>query len=84
MFTVFSLVGKSREVEVIKHPLKRFESTLRKSLSIVIPTNLDRLNKHKINIEKYMKSKQWKELNIEEINASRTVQVRFLSSLMSL
>jgi len=60
--------------EVIKHPLKRFEPTLRTSLRIVIPSNLDRLKKHKNNIEKYTYTKQWMELNKEQINATRTVQ----------
>lgn len=67
-------LGRTKDTEVIKHPLKRFEPTLRKSLSVVIPMNLDRLKKHRVNVEKYMQSKQWKELNVEEINASRTVQ----------
>jgi len=46
------LVRKTKEEEVIKHPLKRFESTLRKSIQIAIPTNLDRLHRHRNNIEK--------------------------------
>jgi len=46
------LVRKTKEEEVIKHPLKRFESTLRKSIQIAIPTNLDRLRRHRNNIEK--------------------------------
>lgn len=67
-------LGKNKEEHVVKHPLKRFESTLRSSLKIAIPTNLDRLKKHHHNIEKFLSSKQWKDLNMEQINASRTVQ----------
>jgi len=64
---------KNKE-ETIKYPLKRFETTLGKSLRIVIPTNLDRLRKHRSNIEKFANERRWKDLNMEQINASRTVQ----------
>ena len=46
---------KTKKEDCIKYPLKRFEPTLRTSLRIAIPTNLDRLRKHKANVEKVMK-----------------------------
>ncbi|XP_002169058.3 syntaxin-17 isoform X1 [Hydra vulgaris] len=57
-----------------KYQLKRFEPTLRKALSVVVPLNLNRLKKHKQNIEKLVHDKNWQELNKEQINATLTVQ----------
>lgn len=45
-------VVKSKEENTVKYPIKRFEPTLRTSLQIAIPTNLQRLKKHRSNIEK--------------------------------
>lgn len=67
-------LGKHKDDDVVKLPFKRFEPTLRKSLNVVIPMNLDRLSKHKTNVQKFLREEKWKELNIEQINASRTVQ----------
>ena len=54
-------MAKHKEETVIKYPLKRFETTLGKSLRIVIPTNLDRLRKHRSNIEKVIQIKLMKQ-----------------------
>lgn len=56
-----------------KHPLKRFEPTLRK-FQVALPADLARLQLHKVNMEKYYRSEAWFELNKEQINAARTVQ----------
>lgn len=56
-----------------KHPLKRFEPTLRK-FQVALPADLARLQQHKINMEKFYRSEAWFELNKEQINAARTVQ----------
>lgn len=56
-----------------KHPLKRFESTLRK-FQVALPADLARLQQHKTNMEKFYRSEAWFELNKEQINAARTVQ----------
>jgi len=57
-----------------KLPLQRLEPTLRKFTQVAIPTDLERLRRHQINIERYSYAEAWKKLNIEQINASRTVQ----------
>lgn len=67
-------VMRGRDGVVTKHPLKRFEPTLRTSLQVVIPMNLERLKRHRINIKKFAYSKNWTDLNMEQINASRTAQ----------
>lgn len=67
-------LARNKDQPVQKFPLKRFEPTLRTSLKIAIPTNLDRLKKHRKNIEKFANARRWKDLNMEQINASRTVQ----------
>ncbi|XP_057304495.1 uncharacterized protein LOC130641631 [Hydractinia symbiolongicarpus] len=67
-------VMQGRDGVVTKHPLKRFEPTLRTSLQVVIPMNLERLKRHRINIKKFAYSKNWTDLNMEQINASRTAQ----------
>ncbi|KAL9957758.1 hypothetical protein ACROYT_G034696 [Oculina patagonica] len=56
-----------------KHPLRRFEPTLRK-FQVALPADLARLQQHKINMEKFYSSEAWFELNKEQINAARTVQ----------
>jgi len=63
------------KVDVIeKLPLVRFEPTLRRSINTIIPMTLDRLEKHRVNIEKYVQFKSWQDQTREEINATRTVQ----------
>jgi len=54
-------------------PISRLEPTLRKSVDMVIPMNLDRLTKHKTNIERLAHLNKLRELHIEQVNASRTV-----------
>lgn len=60
-------------VNLSKHPLRRFEPTLRK-FQVALPADLARLQLHKVNMEKYYRSEAWFQLNKEQINAARTVQ----------
>ncbi|XP_051872466.1 syntaxin-17 isoform X2 [Pristis pectinata] len=53
---------------------RRLEPTIQKFVKVAIPTDLERLHKHQINIEKYQRWGQWDKLHQEHINASRTVQ----------
>ncbi|XP_006635799.2 syntaxin-17 isoform X1 [Lepisosteus oculatus] len=55
-------------------PLRRLEVPIHKFIKVAIPTDLERLRKHQINIEKYQRCQQWDRLHQEHINASRTVQ----------
>ncbi|XP_018618587.2 syntaxin-17 isoform X2 [Scleropages formosus] len=55
-------------------PLRRLEAPIHKFIKVAIPTDLERLRKHQMNIEKYQRCKQWDRLHQEHINASRTVQ----------
>ncbi|KAL4617064.1 syntaxin-17 isoform X1 [Arapaima gigas] len=57
-------------------PLRRLEAPIHKFIKVAIPTDLERLQKHQMNIEKYQRCMQWDRLHQEHINASRTVQVR--------
>ncbi|XP_004645283.1 syntaxin-17 [Octodon degus] len=57
-----------------KVKLRRLEPAIQKFTKIVIPTDLDRLRKHQINIEKYQRCRIWDKLHEEHINAGRTVQ----------
>eukprot|EP00794_Sanderia_malayensis_P017563 gene17563-19315_t len=59
---------------IAKLPLHKLEPTLRKFINVAIPTDLQRLQKHQVNIERHIYTESWRELNIEQINASRTVQ----------
>lgn len=54
--------------------LRRLEPAIQKFTKIVIPTDLERLRKHQINIEKYQRCRIWDKLHEEHINAGRTVQ----------
>ncbi|XP_067866549.1 syntaxin-17 [Heterodontus francisci] len=54
--------------------LRRLEPAIQKFVKVAIPTDLERLQKHQINIEKYRRWSQWDKLHQEHINASRTVQ----------
>uniref|UniRef100_A0A3B1KE92 Syntaxin 17 n=1 Tax=Astyanax mexicanus TaxID=7994 RepID=A0A3B1KE92_ASTMX len=60
--------------EVGKLPLRRLEPQIQKFIKVAIPTDLERLNQHQHNIEKFQRSGQWDRLHQEHINASRTVQ----------
>lgn len=53
---------------------RRLEPTILKFIKVAIPTDLERLQKHLINIEKYQRFSQWDKVHQEHINASRTVQ----------
>ncbi|KAI1894146.1 hypothetical protein AGOR_G00112810 [Albula goreensis] len=55
-------------------PLRRLEPPIQKFIKVAIPTDLERLHKHQVNIEKYQRCQQWEKLHQEHINASRTVQ----------
>ncbi|KAM6183201.1 syntaxin-17 [Erethizon dorsatum] len=57
-----------------KVKLRRLEPAIQKFTKIVIPTDLERLRKHQINIEKYQRCRIWDKLHEEHINAGRTVQ----------
>ncbi|XP_051017813.1 syntaxin-17 [Acomys russatus] len=57
-----------------KVTLRRLEPAIQKFTKIVIPTDLERLRKHQINIEKYQRCRIWDKLHEEHINAGRTVQ----------
>lgn len=62
----------SEDEEKVK--LRRIEPAIQKFIKIVIPTDLERLRKHQINIEKYQRCRIWDKLHEEHINAGRTVQ----------
>ncbi|XP_073404737.1 syntaxin-17-like [Dendrobates tinctorius] len=53
---------------------RRLETAAQKFAKVVIPTDLERLKNHRINIEKYQRCRSWEELHKEHINAGRTVQ----------
>ncbi|XP_060756909.1 syntaxin-17 [Neoarius graeffei] len=57
-----------------KLTLRRLEAPIQKFIKVVIPTDLERLQKHQHNIEKFHRNSQWDKLHQEHINASRTVQ----------
>ncbi|XP_030061001.1 syntaxin-17 [Microcaecilia unicolor] len=57
-----------------KLPLRRLEPAIQKFIKLAIPIDLERLRKHKINIEKYQRCRLWVRLHDEHINAGRTVQ----------
>ncbi|XP_032096079.1 syntaxin-17 isoform X2 [Sapajus apella] len=68
----------SEDEEKVK--LRRLEPAIQKFIKIVIPTDLERLRKHQINIEKYQRCRIWDKLHEEHINAGRTVQYYFSES----
>lgn len=57
-----------------KLPLRRLEPPIHKFTKVVIPTDLQRLQQHQHNIEKFQRCQQWDKLHQEHINSSRTVQ----------
>ncbi|XP_054841999.1 syntaxin-17 [Eublepharis macularius] len=57
-----------------KLSLRRLEPAIQKFIKVAIPTDLERLRKHQINIEKYQRCSLWDKLHEEHINAGRTVQ----------
>ncbi|KFU86637.1 Syntaxin-17 [Chaetura pelagica] len=62
----------SEDDEKVK--LRRIEPAIQKFVKVAIPTDLERLRKHQINIEKYQRCRLWDRLHVEHINAGRTVQ----------
>ncbi|KAJ8290993.1 hypothetical protein GJAV_G00020040, partial [Gymnothorax javanicus] len=60
--------------EAAKLPLRRLELPIHKFIKVAIPTDLERLHKHQVNIERCQRFQQWDRLHQEHINASRTVQ----------
>ncbi|XP_011603970.2 syntaxin-17 isoform X2 [Takifugu rubripes] len=59
-----------------KLTLRRLEAPIHKFIKVALPTDLERLQKHHNNVLKYQHSQQWDRLHQEQINASRTVQLR--------
>ncbi|XP_041843476.1 syntaxin-17 [Melanotaenia boesemani] len=57
-----------------KLTLRRLEAPIHKFIKVALPTDLERLQKHHNNIQKYQHGQQWDRLHQEHINASRTVQ----------
>lgn len=57
-----------------KLPLKRFEPAIYRFTKIAIPMDMDRLDRHKYNLEKYVKWKNWSKLDVERNNAERTIK----------
>ncbi|XP_028393365.1 syntaxin-17-like isoform X2 [Dendronephthya gigantea] len=66
--------SKKNAKPVQKLPLKRFEPAIYRFSKIAVPTDLDRLERHKYNIEKYVKWKNWSKFDVERINAERTIK----------
>ncbi|CAM2105969.1 syntaxin-17 isoform X1 [Caretta caretta] len=54
--------------------IRRLEPAIQKFIKVAIPTDLERLRKHQINIMKYQRCRLWDRLHEEHINAGRTVQ----------
>ena len=63
----------SSPTDIPKFPIKRLEPSIQKFLKVV-EIDLDRLQKHRLNIEKFNRLQDWNSLNKEQINATRTVQ----------
>lgn len=59
--------------DIPKFPIKRLEPSIQKFLKVV-EIDLDRLHKHRLNIEKFSRLQDWNSLNKEQINTTRTVQ----------
>uniref|UniRef100_A0A8C6F332 STX17-like N-terminal domain-containing protein n=1 Tax=Monodon monoceros TaxID=40151 RepID=A0A8C6F332_MONMO len=60
----------SEDEEKVK--LGRLEPALQKFTKMLIPTDLERLRKHQLNIEKYQRRRIWDKMHEEHINAGRT------------
>lgn len=65
--------GSSECSQLPKFPIQRLEPSIQKFLK-VIEMDLDRLHKHRLNIEKFSRLQDWTNLNKEQINTTRTVQ----------
>jgi hypothetical protein len=57
-------------------PIRFLENRIRTLSRTSVPHDLHRLAQHKENMGTFIAGKDWKKLNLEQINASRTVQVR--------
>ncbi|XP_053570452.1 syntaxin-17 isoform X2 [Bombina bombina] len=57
-----------------KVPYRRLEPAVQKFIKVAIPTDLERLKQHRLNIEKFRRCRSWERLHKEHINAGRTVQ----------
>ncbi|XP_068092592.1 syntaxin-17 isoform X1 [Hyperolius riggenbachi] len=55
-------------------PYRRLEPAVIKFTKVVIPTDLERLKNHHLNIEKYQRCRSWDQLHKEHVNARCTVQ----------
>lgn len=58
-----------------KVPLRILERRIQSLTQTTIPHDLNRLRQHKENIISYHRECNWTRLNVEQVNASRTVQV---------
>ncbi|ESP01758.1 hypothetical protein LOTGIDRAFT_225144, partial [Lottia gigantea] len=56
-----------------KYPIRRFEVSIKKFVK-VLTIDLERLDKHRVNIDRLTHQENWTLLNKEQVNASRTVQ----------
>ena len=65
-----------QEGECEKVPLKVVERRLQDFTRVTLPLDLARLRTHKSNILQFQSAGNWEKLHSEQINASRTVQVR--------
>ena len=69
------------EVEVNqeqKVPFRILERRIQSFTQTTVPHDVNRLRQHKENIVAYHKDCNWTKLNVEQVNASRTVQVFLL------
>ncbi|KAL8601524.1 hypothetical protein ACOMHN_000466 [Nucella lapillus] len=65
--------GRKVPVNVLKFPLGRLRLAIQK-FQKVLQIDLERLQKHRMNMDRYIMIEDWKGLHKEQINASRTVQ----------
>ncbi len=61
-----------------KVPIRMLERRILSFTQTTVPHDLNRLKQHKENIILYHKDCNWTKLNIEQVNASRTVQVHVI------
>ncbi|XP_061432668.1 syntaxin-17-like isoform X1 [Lethenteron reissneri] len=55
-------------------PFPRLEPLLQKFVKVAIPTDAQRLDKHRLNVERLCRLCEWDRLHQEQVNARRTVQ----------
>lgn len=56
-------------------PIRIIERRIQSFTKTTVPHDLNRLRQHKENIVQFHKECNWTKLNLEHVNASRTVQV---------